>query len=195
MKLVKNYVPKGLTATVKIGPFLSATDGVTPVDNLGTGATKLLAADILVSKNDGAFAGSSSIADPVLIYDDNGFYQFVLNGTDNDTAGKLKLSINASGCLPVMANFEVRRTFATDLTVTKNNSTGDATIDPSDFTYEGENQLVTITLGDDFDISTFTVNGVDKKSEVVSGGVGIYKYGIQNVAAPLEVVVVFPAPA
>lgn len=88
------------SGTVKIGPFLDATNGVTPET-----ALTITQPDIRLSKNDGAFAQKN--AAQTLSHDENGYYDLTLDATDRNTLGSLKLAITKSGALPHFEDFEV----------------------------------------------------------------------------------------
>lgn len=86
---------RSTAVTIKLGPFLDSTDGVTPET-----ALTLSQGDILLSKNYGAFAQkndtSSGTNDGT-----HGWYGVPLNTTDTGTLGPLQISVNESGALPV----------------------------------------------------------------------------------------------
>lgn len=87
--------------TFRIGPFVDATDGVTPE----TGLT-IAQADIQISKNGGAFAQTS--ASPTTTHDADGWYQCPLTATDTNTLGPLTVQITMAGAAPVWEHFMVR---------------------------------------------------------------------------------------
>jgi hypothetical protein len=97
----------GVAATVVFGPFLSDTDGKTAVTNLTTAATS-----VFLSKNGGdltakhdatalAHAGAGAEATSL------GYYHVVLDTSDIDTAGEVKVAMHLAGCLPVWESFAV----------------------------------------------------------------------------------------
>lgn len=89
---------QGTTVTVKVGPFLDKTDGVTE-------ETALTPA-IEISKNGGAFAARSSTT--AVTHDSEGWYNVELNATDTDTVGRLVLKAHdAATHLPVWHEFMV----------------------------------------------------------------------------------------
>jgi hypothetical protein len=89
------------TATsVKIGPFLDSTDGVTAE----TGLT-ISQADVRLSKNGGDFAQKDNAS--AATHDENGWYDCPLSTTDTNTAGSLVLAVAESGALPVWHEFMV----------------------------------------------------------------------------------------
>lgn len=86
--------------TLSIGPFLDATDGVTPL----TGLT-LTSADIRLSKNGAAFAAKNDATAPVHL--ENGNYSCVLNTTDTGTLGNLELQVFATGAVPEFRTYKI----------------------------------------------------------------------------------------
>jgi hypothetical protein len=87
--------------TFRIGPFVDATDGVTPETSL-----TIAQADIQISKNGGAFAQTS--ASPTTTHDSDGWYQCPLTATDTNTLGPLTVQITMAGAAPVWEHFMVR---------------------------------------------------------------------------------------
>ena len=93
-------IKQSVAETIRIGPFLDKTNGVTEE----TGA--LVATDIQVSKDGAAFVNKSDATAPVL--DADGWYSCVLNTADTGTLGKLIVkSHNAGVHLPVWHEFMV----------------------------------------------------------------------------------------
>lgn len=86
--------------TVKLGPFVDATDGVTAE----TGLT-ISQADIRLSKNGGAFAQTNDANGAT--HDENGYYDVPLDTTDTGTVGRLRVSVSVAGALPVWQDFMV----------------------------------------------------------------------------------------
>lgn len=95
-----NLLKQSTAVTIKIGPFVDNTDGVTPE----TGLT-ISQADIRLSKNGGAFAQSNNIAGAT--HDENGWYGIPLDTTDTNTLGRLQVAIYESGALPCFVEFMV----------------------------------------------------------------------------------------
>jgi len=87
-------------ATIKLGPFVDSTDGVTPET-----ALTISQADIRLSKNGGAFAQSNNIAGAT--HDENGWYGVPLDTTDTATLGRLQVAVYESGALPCFVEFMV----------------------------------------------------------------------------------------
>lgn len=90
MKLLK----QSTAVTVKVGPFLDATDGVTAET-----ALTLSQSDCILFKNNGAGAQKNDTSSAT--HDTGGVYGVPFNTTDTGTLGPLKLLINESGALPV----------------------------------------------------------------------------------------------
>jgi hypothetical protein len=86
--------------TVKIGPFLDSTDGVTPETLL-----TILRADVRLSKNGGAYAQKTEAS--ASSHDENGEYDVNLDATDTGALGLLKLTIQEAGATPVWEWFVV----------------------------------------------------------------------------------------
>ncbi len=76
---LSGFLKQSTAVTIKVGPMYTATDGVTPENDL-----TLHAAHIELSKNGAAFAGKSSATNQV--YDKDGFYDIA---TDTGTLGIL----------------------------------------------------------------------------------------------------------
>ena len=89
------WLRRNTAATLKAGPFVSATDGFT----LSTGGIPLASTDVRLSKNGGDFAGKASATTSV--YDENGYYDVALSTGDIGTAGRLKVHFyQTTGFLP-----------------------------------------------------------------------------------------------
>lgn len=92
-------------ATVKLGPFVDSTDGVTPE----TGLT-IQKADVRLSVNGGNIAaahadqGGSDAGAP---HDELGYYDISLDDTDTATRGRLKIMVQETGALPCWVECEV----------------------------------------------------------------------------------------
>jgi hypothetical protein len=94
------WLKQSTTATIKFGPFLDDVDGKTAKTNL-----TISQADIRVSKNDGEFAQTNNALGAS--HDEAGYYNAILDATDLNTPGRLKVAVNKSGALPVWHNFMV----------------------------------------------------------------------------------------
>ncbi|MBX7251659.1 MAG: hypothetical protein K1X50_06715, partial [Candidatus Promineofilum sp.] len=91
------FLKQSTTTTVSLGPFVSATDGKTPVTDLYTGGVNAMT--VYLSKNGGTAAARNSATS--ITYDRDGYYRVELNTTDTATAGLLEVFANATGALPV----------------------------------------------------------------------------------------------
>jgi hypothetical protein len=96
MKLLK----QSTAVTIKLGPFLDSTDGVTAKT-----ALTLAQADILLSKNFGAIAQKNDSTSAT--HDSGGWYGVPLNTTDTATVGALQIYVNKSSALPVWDHYTV----------------------------------------------------------------------------------------
>lgn len=94
------WLKQSTAVTVKVGPFVDSTDGVTAE----TGLT-ISQADIRLSKNGGNIAQSNNAAGAT--HDELGYYDVPLDTTDTNTLGTLKVLISESGALPVWQDFMV----------------------------------------------------------------------------------------
>lgn len=86
--------------TVKLGPFVDATDGVTEE----TGLT-ISQADVRLSKNGGNIAQKNEATSAT--HDELGYYDVDLDATDTGTLGRLRVAVHESGALPVWRDFLV----------------------------------------------------------------------------------------
>lgn len=93
------------TVTLQIGPFVDASDGVTPESGLAGTMT------VYISKAGAAFAARNSAT--AIAYDRDGFYRVELNTTDTNTPGSLEIEVAASAthvpvfksCMVLLAAF------------------------------------------------------------------------------------------
>lgn len=94
------WLRQSTSVDVPIGPFVDATDGVTPET-----ALTLTQPDIRLKKNGGAWAQKA--AAQTLSHEENGFYEVTLDATDTDTRGLLRLAVLEAGAAPVWEDFLV----------------------------------------------------------------------------------------
>lgn len=94
------WLRQSTAVTVKMGPFLDATDGDTEMT-----ALTISQADIRLTKNGGAFAQTNNAAGAT--HDENGFYGVPLDTTDTNTLGALKVFIHEATALSVWQDFMV----------------------------------------------------------------------------------------
>lgn len=86
--------------TIKLGPFLDSTDGVT-----AEGSLTISQADIRLSKNGGNYAQKNDTN--AATHDELGEYDVALDTTDTATVGRLRVMVQESGALPVWRDFQV----------------------------------------------------------------------------------------
>jgi len=96
MKLLK----QSTSVTIKFGPFLDSTDAITAKT-----ALTIAQADVLLSKNFGAFAQKNDSTSAT--HDSGGWYGVPLNTTDTATLGPLQIHCNKSSALPVWDQYMV----------------------------------------------------------------------------------------
>jgi hypothetical protein len=85
--------------SVLIGPFVDDTDGKTAETGLTIANT-----DIRLSKNGGNMAAKNSGGGT---HDEAGWYAITLDATDTNTVGRLQLSVDVAGALPVWDKYQV----------------------------------------------------------------------------------------
>jgi len=86
--------------TIKLGPFVDATDGVTAET-----ALTIAQADVRLTKNGGDIAQKSESASAT--HDELGYYNVALDTTDTNTVGTLRVMVSESGALPVFRDFQI----------------------------------------------------------------------------------------
>lgn len=96
MKLLR----QSTAVTVKVGPFLSTTDGAT-----ASTALTIAQADVILFQNNGAGAQKHSATSAT--HDTQGVYGIPLDTTDTGTLGSLKLVVNKSSAFPVWDEWTV----------------------------------------------------------------------------------------
>lgn len=87
-------------ATLKLGPFVDATDGFTAE----TGLT-INQADVRLSKNGGNMAQKNESS--AATHDEIGIYDCPLDTTDTDTLGRLSVFVHNSNARPVRQDYMV----------------------------------------------------------------------------------------
>jgi hypothetical protein len=95
-----HFLKQSTAVTVKIGPFVDATDGATAE----TGLT-ISQADIRLTKNGGNIAQSNDATGAT--HDELGYYDVPLDATDTNTLGRLRVLVSESGALPVWSDYMV----------------------------------------------------------------------------------------
>lgn len=94
------WLKQSTAYTLKFGPFVDSSDGVTPMT-----ALTLSQADFRVSKAGGNLAQKNESSSAT--HDEIGFYDVAINTTDTNTLGSLFIAVNESGALPVWQYFMV----------------------------------------------------------------------------------------
>lgn len=94
------WLKQSTAVDIGMGPFVDATDGVTPET-----ALTITQPDIRLKKNGGAWAQKN--AAQTLTHEENGWYEVSLDSTDTNTLGILLVAIYESGALPVWREFLV----------------------------------------------------------------------------------------
>lgn len=94
------FLRQTTAATVKIGPFVDESDGVTALNALAIGQ-----ADVLLSKSGAAFAQKADAS--ACVNDADGWYACALNASDAATAGRLQVSVQVAGACPVWQDYFV----------------------------------------------------------------------------------------
>ncbi len=94
------WLKQSTAVTVKLGPFVDSTDGV----SAETGLT-ITQADVRLSKNGGDMAQKNDTTS--CTHDELGYYDCPLSTTDTGTLGRLRVMVSESGALPVWQDFMV----------------------------------------------------------------------------------------
>lgn len=94
------WLKQSTAVTVKLGPFVDSTDGVTAET-----ALTISQADIRLSKNGGNIAQTNNATGAT--HDELGYYDVPLDTTDTNTLGTLRVAVSESGALPVWQDFMV----------------------------------------------------------------------------------------
>lgn len=94
------YLKQSTAVEVPIGPFVDAADGVTPETTL-----TISQADVRLKKEGGDWAQKNETT--AAAHEENGNYRCLLDATDTNTLGRLRLHVNESGALPVWEEYTV----------------------------------------------------------------------------------------
>jgi hypothetical protein len=95
-----NWLKQSTATTVKMGPFLSSTDGDTEMTSL-----TIAQASIRLTKNGAGFAQTHNSAGAT--HDEKGYYGVPLDDTDTNTLGRLRVAIHVATSLAVWQDFFV----------------------------------------------------------------------------------------
>lgn len=99
-----HYLKQSTSVDVRLGPFVDATDGVTPE----TGVTLGAADQAEALKHDGAATVDISSNTWAAVTGCDGWYDLTLTTTDTNTLGQLTIVVqDSSVCLPVFKDFMV----------------------------------------------------------------------------------------
>lgn len=99
------FLKQSTAVTVKIGPFVNSSDGVTAET-----ALTIQKADVRLSKNGGDFGAANAdqgVGDAGAAHDELGYYDIALDTTDTNTLGRMKLAISDAAAVPVWQEFTV----------------------------------------------------------------------------------------
>lgn len=99
---MSGFIKQSTAHTFQLGPFIDDTDGKTAE----TGLT-IAASAIYLSKHGGAAAAKNDSTALTGTGDSLGYYDCVLNATDTNTVGNLKIMAHITGALPVWQEFTV----------------------------------------------------------------------------------------
>src|SRR3990172_1780798 len=94
------WLKQSTAVDVALGPFVDATDGVTPET-----ALSLTQAECRLKKNGGAWAQKNQAS--TAAHEEEGWYEVNLDATDTNTLGVLVLAVYVSGALPCWWEFLV----------------------------------------------------------------------------------------
>ena len=96
------FIKLGVAHTFQLGPFIDDTDGKTAEPSL-----TIAASAVLISKNGGTLTAKNDATALTGTGDSLGYYDCVLNTTDINTVGPLKVAAHIAGALPVFHTFQV----------------------------------------------------------------------------------------
>jgi hypothetical protein len=99
---MEGFIKLGVAFTFQMGPFLDETDGKTAETSL-----TIAASSVLLSKSGGTLTAKNDATALTGTGDSLGYYDCVLNATDINTAGPLKVAAHIAGALPVFHTFQV----------------------------------------------------------------------------------------
>lgn len=97
MRLLK----QSTATTLRLGPFLDSTDGVTAET-----ALTISQSDVILWK-EGGTTGAQKNESTSCTHRENGYYTCPLNTTDTNTLGTLSVSVNESGAIPIRQDYTV----------------------------------------------------------------------------------------
>jgi hypothetical protein len=94
------FLRQSTAVDLALGPFLDATDGITPET-----ALSIVQASVRLKKNNGAWAQINDAT--TATHEENGWYEKEFDATDCNTLGILLVSVQMSGAVPVWHEFMV----------------------------------------------------------------------------------------
>lgn len=94
------WLKQSTAVTLKLGPFVDSADAVTAETTL-----TIAQADVRLSKNGGDIAQKNDATSAT--HDEGGWYDVPVNTTDTNTLGRLLVSVQESGALPVWKEYMV----------------------------------------------------------------------------------------
>lgn len=94
------WLRQSTDAEIALGPFVDATDGVTPET-----ALSVTQAEVRLKKNGGAWAQKNQASSAT--HEEEGWYEVSLDATDTNTLGVLVVAVYVAGALPVWREFLV----------------------------------------------------------------------------------------
>ena len=94
------WLKQSTSVSVPIGPFLDSVDG-----NTVEGGLTITQPDIRLKKNGADWAQKA--AAQTLTHEENGYYEVLLDATDTNTLGLMRLAVHETGSLPVWEDFLV----------------------------------------------------------------------------------------
>ncbi len=165
------WLKQSTAATLKMGPFVDATDGATAE----TGLT-IAQANIRIAKAGGDFAQTNNATGGT--HDENGYYDIPLDTTDTNTLGRLRVAISMSGALPVWQDFVIVAANIFDSLIG-----GGDVLDVSAIQILGTAVSAPATAGI-LDVNVKNINNVAAATAGAAGGVAIVGSQVDLVNAP-----------
>lgn len=152
------WLKQSTAITLRVGPFLDSTDGNTAESGL-----TITQAEVRLSKAGGDFAQKTEATS--LAHDELGYYTCLLDATDTNTLGMLKLAVHEGGALAVWHDWMVvpanvwDSLFGADLLDVNNTQVLGTAIHAAS---ENGTQCVEVVRWGGNDIAATAVNGVPK---------------------------------
>ena len=99
-----NFLKQSTAVTVLLGPFVDDTDGKTPETALDVTG---MDCDLYKGTTRSDLTLTASGGDNDCVHVANGYYSLELTAGNTDTAGRLRITVNVAGALPVWHDFFV----------------------------------------------------------------------------------------